>query len=202
MKKLFKASSLKGINDWMLDEGLLENDPERKALRQPLEEFTTNIAAGYRSLVEKDKKFTLPDAQVKKLKNPEKASDLWSEHVVLQGIMGITPDIMTEMFEHACDLDHEKRHGEAINVLWYLIYLNPYVGWFWHQLGRCWEVINENEHAIYAYSVAINCEPFAADLYRDAVRCLLNSREVDRALALLEFSIQRIKIDSGNHQKL
>lgn len=211
MKNVFSASTVKGLSEWMVAEGFIEplkkNKPlgqrDRDGIRQLLEGFTGQVAEGYRVVIKhigelpngnlRLATFRMPSKLIKQMRNPKTAMAQWSEHLVMQGILGFSGETMAEVYEIAKSLHHERRYDEAINVYLYLIYLNPYVAWFWQGLGRSWKAALEFVSACYAFSVAINCEPLSLELYRDAVNCYLDMNEYTSADLLLQHGIDHAR---------
>lgn len=216
MSDMFNERNLSKIADWLVEEGFIqvpeeaEGHPERETLKQLLEGYTQDLAKGYRLILqaleerpggeELKQQYAIPEDKVSTLHNPTQAAQLWEEHGVLQGILGYSGDQMAEMHKIGVSAIDAKRCGDGAAIFFYLIYLNQNIPWFWHQLGRAYQGQQELDHATYAYSVAINLEPGTLDLYLSAVRCCIEAKEYERADGILQYGINRARVDEWSHE--
>lgn len=217
---MFKETQMKTIHNWLKSEGFFESDqpteekggqePERELIQKLLETYTMDITDGYKTVLQTLAKrgkggalleeYRISSALIDELAEPRKSMDLWSENIVMQGLLGYTGQQMGEMYQMARDLYHNKEAERARKVCLFLLYLHPYIPWFWQLLGRCWQLQGDTAYASYAYSVAINLEPRSLDLYKDIVSCLIEQEEWDHAESVVQYGLDRLQLHEGEEE--
>ena len=181
-----------------------QKEEARVLLSQGVNEFKQSFIRGYELVLNHaaQNKFGIPRENFElkpldKKSHPEAAhesSDL--KNKFLQEIFGYTPRMLREIYEFGCQLFHQKEFGKCADVLIFLIVLNPTLCWFWQVLGRAWEAQEKNEEALYAFTVAINCDLHRIEGYQDAVRCCVKMKDYKNAQSILDYGLEAIKNDS------
>lgn len=143
---------------------------------------------------EEQKKFYIPGNLEKTVKNQDDFYDLLEKKEVLQAVFNYTGEMMSEVYELGVNLRQEKKQKESADVFVFLITLNPYVCSFWQGLGKAWQEQEKYEDALHAYTTSINCDPYRIGSYRDAVRCCLDDKNYDNALAILNHGLEAVDV--------
>lgn len=167
-KKLtdFKESFLRGYGY------ILENGP--KCIPSvPKEKFVLNP-------VQKEKHKKMTERHLAKILRASKP---------LQEICGYTTEMMTGIYQMGVDLYRSKDFKTCTDICTFLVTFNPFICWFWHMLGRCYEQQNAHLEALYAFEVAINCNVHQFDCYAAAVGCCIHAKEFGEAHRIIDYGI-------------
>ena len=205
---IFSAATVTGVCDWLIQEGLLDlsrlgqhrGHPERRVVRTCLDSWNRAVARGYRLVLEEVGSrvggqqalphFKIDSAAVDRLHDSEHFRQSMETGVVMQAVLGYSGGAMAEAFEIAHWYVEGHRLAEAADIYLWLIYLNPFVGWFWQGLGDCWHQAEQCDEAFYAYCVAINCDLYEPRLYRSACQCCMDRGNYGKARELLARGIE------------
>ena len=99
--ELFDQKSISALNDWLIEENLIDNyDPTE--LRRLLEESTESITRGYQLLIQATQQdepnpYELDPKIFEQLKKKKAFQRLMSENLTLQGVFHYTPDMMANL---------------------------------------------------------------------------------------------------------
>lgn len=200
----FKEEAVDNLLVTFFEEGFMgsirppSTEEEKKKLRQAvqtcLQYYFGTVEKGYLQVLEETKKswteakikeFTLSDLTLERLKDPAELKKINEEHPVLQTYLHYSDDLIREVFSIAGDLTERREWEQAVAVVVFLIYLNPYIAEFWEGLGQCWEQASQWDTAEFAYERAIQCAPANPEFYRSACQCLLEQKNYPRAEEIL-----------------
>lgn len=167
-----------------------------------LNRFVNQIARGYQVILREVEKqggakrrdqFVIHDAMLKVIKKQGGVTAALEKEGTLQGALNFSGAMMGEMYDIALSLAAAREYDEAISVFYYLTYLNPYVSYFWQELGRCWRELQRWDDALYAFSVGINCDPCDPDNYRNAINLCVETKRLDTAKDILNYGLELIQ---------
>lgn len=182
----------------------------RNQLTASLSSYGNSYQNGYRIVIERiankkeneeKVKYYIPGNLEKKIKNPDDFYDLLEKKEVLQAVFNYSGEMMSEVYELGVNLRRDKKQKESVDIFVFLITLNPYVCSFWQGLGKACQEQGDFPEALNAYITSINCDPYRISSYRDAVRCCLDDKNDDEALAILNYGLEAVDV-AANEEEL
>lgn len=199
-KSKLSNSSLKAVAEQFVEEGLIDRellDPKNRhsaqdLLKSCLESYMETVVNGYRyALGEVQKRwgntrlpeFMITDEMLEALNNSKEAG-------VVREKLHFLDDAIDTIFELAEDLKERRQWDEAISIYVFLIYLDPFISWFWHGLAECWQEVNQWQSAQFAYATAVNCDSTNPYFYQSLCSCLLEMGEREKAQTALQYGLK------------
>ena len=206
--KLFTEESAAVLGNWLRDAEIVDlpkpigqDQAEALALKKLLDDYSAAISKGYHLVMHEIssdpvKKYQINDFRIdthiiKQMRNAEDACRLLQEHGVLQGVLGISGEAMGDMYAIAHNLYEQKKYDQASWVLQYLLFLNPYICFLWQALGRCTQALRQWDESLWAFGVAINCDPREQETYRLAVEACLELKDYEKAREFVQTGLDR-----------
>jgi hypothetical protein len=108
----------------------------------------------------------------------------------LQGAIGYSDEMCSNIFKLAIQLQEEKRFEESRKALLFLLMLKPFNSTIWMGFGRAYQGEQLPKEALYAYLVAINCAPFKLEPYAQAIHFCLSTQQGNEAMRIVEYGIE------------
>ncbi len=205
---VFNSDSLSELDELFTESGILEKprqfplsaqeqDARNEELQQTLQSYFSTVEKGYqRMLAEGEKlwKEHLPEYVLsaplrEAINDPKEFQRVMTEQGTLQKYFGYTEQQIKNIYQIIVDFQEQRHWKEAAEMLTFLLYLNPYIAAVWQGLGECWEQTQQWDDAEFAYTSAINCEPLNPECYRSTCRCLLETKQYERAEELLNYGL-------------
>lgn len=210
VKNKYNSNNLDNLANSLVAQGLL--DPKalehprnlRNNLQATLDLYTKAVAEGYKKTLEiiaKDhgtkqaEHYRLKSLNLSSPEHQEKLQNAAREGRLMQACMEYSDDMLQTVFDIAVNLQEQKQWEDAVLVFTFLLYLCPSQSWFWYGLATCWHQSQQWDAAMYAYSMAISCDPTEIEFYRSACNCLLDTRETEKAKELLQYGIHQFESD-------
>lgn len=199
------AENLDYLLESFVEEGLIEppilptSEAEKKAMTQGIHQclqfYFGTVEKGYHRVLEETKQrwneirvqeFTLSESALEQLKDPSELVKINQQHPTLQAYFHYSDDLVRDIFTIAVHLAERKEWDDAVAVLVFMVYLNPYIAECWENLGHCWEQTEQWGAAQFAYEKAIEAAPTNPQFYRSACQLLLEQKKYQRAKDILQ----------------
>lgn len=154
------------------------------------------FAQGYETLIEELKKI-LPDEKSLKpylLVDPMRVIERTkkpSQHMaVFENNFAYTDEMVKIIFQIIDQLQEKKEYVKSINLLSFLIFINPFIPNIWLHLGDIHKEQHNFQDALYDYLVAINSAPYHLEPYRRAINLCLESNQKETAQQVVEYGLK------------
>ena len=199
----FKDENLTQLLDGLIGEGWLEpsrasSDEAKKtanrAAQTCLDFYFQTVEKGYQRVLEEAKnpwteikaqEVILPVTSLARLKNPLEFAKIKEKYSSLQAYFNYSDELIQNIFLMATKLGERCEWDDAIAMMIFLLYLNPYIPECWQFLGVCWEQTSQWGAAQVAHEMAIQQGPLNPEFYRSACIFLLEQKNYDRAEEIL-----------------
>jgi tetratricopeptide (TPR) repeat protein len=108
----------------------------------------------------------------------------------LSKLFGISQEALLDIYSFAYDAYLKDDLQKAENIFLLLTILNPFVSAFWAGLGHILFAKKNYEEASLKYSLAFSLDPEDISSGERAIHCLVQQKQRERALALLDSFIE------------
>lgn len=130
--------------------------------------------------------FIIDEKTVERLSDEDLLAEYFDEGKPLQELFGFSNEATAEFYGVARELIENRKFEEAVKAFIFLTTLNPYIPDFWVGLGLAKQHCEQQDGALYAFSVAFRLDGSEILPYALAAQCCIEDRQFDQALEIIE----------------